>query len=589
MPIESIVAQIEPAQDLHGQDAPYPPGGGLNKFPVGSFNKATDGGVTVNLTSATLNGYEATKFTVSGTASAWGWRIYQRGIRDILQPETSYRVTFVANASIIFLVNVCSVSSAHSLISQKTFTAESIGGGLYRYSADITTLAETNNNWNYSDQVLMFFTNPATLSDIEFTIINDICLTLGTDPTGWYPYSNECPISGWTGLEGQRTGVNVWDEVTEVGGINDDTGLNSSASDRIRSKNFISVAPDTSYCLHYGGTNYSWNVIAYMYDVNKVYLGNTTATRITSRAETTVFTTTSKTHYVRFQVHPSYGTTYNHDISINYPSTDTEYHAYTGESLSVSWQDTAGTVYGGTLDVTNGVLTVDRAMVDLGTLTWIQNAIYSSIYYATVSGIKQPTISSERNKGIISSIYKPSVSTALNNNMDDFGMLKNGSAINIKNTNCSTVEEFVTASSGQTLVYELSTPITYQLTAEQMDTLLGTNNIWVDTGDVTVTYQSTTSRSEYIVGMIGRPIEVFDENTEDEDVRIVTDEVIRLLPAVIEDILLEVPLQVTECDPEDYPSGDGWQILTEEAYQKSREEEIDPRLAILKNYKQDKQ
>ncbi len=80
---------------------------------------------------------------------------------------------------------------------------------------------------------------------------------------------------------------------------------------------------------------------------------------------------------------------------------------------------------------------------------------------------------------------------------------------------------------------------------------------------------------------------VFDENTEEDDVRIVTDEVIRLLPAVIEDILLEVPLQVTECDPEDYPSGDGWQILTEEAYQKSREEEIDPRLAILKNYKQD--
>ena len=37
------------------------------------------------------------------------------------------------------------------------------------------------------------------------------------------------------------------------------------------------------------------------------------------------------------------------------------------------------TVYGGTLDVTSGVLTVDRAMVDLGTLTW-EGAASGTVY-----------------------------------------------------------------------------------------------------------------------------------------------------------------------------------------------------------------
>ena len=37
-------------------------------------------------------------------------------------------------------------------------------------------------------------------------------------------------------------------------------------------------------------------------------------------------------------------------------------------------------------------------------------------------------------------------------------------------------------------VCELATPITYQLTPQEVTTLLGQNNIWADAGDVEVTY-----------------------------------------------------------------------------------------------------
>jgi len=56
---------------------------------------------------------------------------------------------------------------------------------------------------------------------------------------------------------------------------------------------------------------------------------------------------------------------------------------------------------------------------------------------------------------------------------------------------------------------------------------------------------------------------------------------------VIDAILLEVPLQATETSEEDYPSGEGWRVISEETYEKSRKEAIDPRLAKLKEFNQD--
>ena len=94
-----------------------------------------------------------------------------------------------------------------------------------------------------------------------------------------------------------------------------------------------------------------------------------------------------------------------------------------------------------------------------------------------------------------------------------------------------------------------------------------------------------------------KPIEVpFDTEGEevysfipsDEDgVYIVTDGVIDLLPAVIVDIVLEVPLQVTVAAEDEYPEGNGWKIYSEAAYQESRKDQIDPRLAILKEFETD--
>ncbi len=54
-------------------------------------------------------------------------------------------------------------------------------------------------------------------------------------------------------------------------------------------------------------------------------------------------------------------------------------------------------------------------------------------------------------------------------------------------------------------------------------------------------------------------------------------------------ILAEVPIKVVKNEKIEYPRGDGWRVMTEEAYEVSKREEIDPRWAKLKEYKFDEE
>lgn len=110
----------------------------------------------------------------------------------------------------------------------------------------------------------------------------------------------------------------------------------------------------------------------------------------------------------------------------------TELEPYVGESEAISWEAEAGTVYGGTLDVTTGLLTVLP-------------------YYASYAGeaLTGPWISS----------------------MDVYA-------------------EGAVPTTGAQVLDLGGTAQTYQLTPQQVNTLLGVNNIWADTGDSSVTYRA---------------------------------------------------------------------------------------------------
>ena len=161
--------------------------------------------------------------------------------------------------------------------------------------------------------------------------------------------------------------------------------------------------------------------------------------------------------------------------------TDATYEQYEGNTYTINL---GGTIYGGALDVGTGVLTVDRAIVDIGTLNWTYNSSEND-FASNIQGRRIGRFN------IICDTYKTVAMRATE--IDKALEGANGTtAIFIRDTSYSDVNSFKSAMSGVMLVYELAEPITVQLSPQEVTSILGQNNIWSDAGDVEVEYRADT-------------------------------------------------------------------------------------------------
>lgn len=185
------------------------------------------------------------------------------------------------------------------------------------------------------------------------------------------------------------------------------------------------------------------------------------------------------------------------------PASDSNdaYEPYNGTSFPITWETEAGTVYGGTLDVVSGVLTVNRFFKAFdGTETgWTKAGGTSNNtqrYYITwenmdVSGVANPS------DAICSHLV------FLSGNAGAFGTF-NCTVTNfaVKDGDGSQFADITafkawlaaqnTAGTPLQLCVELATPQTYQLTPTEVRTILGGNTIYTDAGDVSVEYIADT-------------------------------------------------------------------------------------------------
>ena len=167
-------------------------------------------------------------------------------------------------------------------------------------------------------------------------------------------------------------------------------------------------------------------------------------------------------------------------------STDTAYEPYTGTTYPISWQTEAGTVYGGSLDVTTGVLTVTHGIIDMSVVNWIRDNNRAGVFYGGITG---RSISSDV---LACSCYKvDNISVSTSKDAYISGVMSyGGNMVFFRDTTLAgkTRQEVQTARSGETIVYELATPQTYQLTPTEVQMLLGNNVIWNDVGDMVLEY-----------------------------------------------------------------------------------------------------
>ena len=135
----------------------------------------------------------------------------------------------------------------------------------------------------------------------------------------------------------------------------------------------------------------------------------------------------------------------------------------------------------------------------MGSLNWTKRSDLNANFSVSISGKKPGSFN------CFCSIYKRSISTAVSG-MPDLSILGtiNGSTTYIKDSNYTDKDSFISAVTGQKIIYELTTPITYSLAPTQLQTFLGTNNVWSNADYVEVEYdlhetQDILARKQFIM------------------------------------------------------------------------------------------
>ena len=449
LPIKKLVANIEPVQDLHGYANPWPAGGGVNKLSLSGSYTASEASSVIPITD--IERIPAGEYTLSirsTNAIAWVAILYAANSTELIR--------VASNESIVG-------------VQFKTFTIDS---DIYK--------------------IRVYVNGATTLSDLQ--------IELGTTATAYTPYSNLCPISGHTGLNVKQRGRNILPPMQD--GTYSQNGVTITVKDGIATFSGTSTnTANISIPLTETFVFPDKDVDLYIHCMNSVKLDSVQpAIELSSNPSGNPITYSLNPvnrigllpakfkgrSYDRIRFWITTGITISGTYSpmICADNTPTVYEPYTGNQISVNWEDEAGTVYGGTLDLVSGKLTVDRAMVDLGALNYTYGDNYK-IFITSLSGVK--IIDAAQVPNMISSMYKGvSWSVGATDGTKDGIMciLPAYNQLRLRNLGYTDPTAFKTAMSGQAIVYELATPITYQLTPQEIRTLLGTNNVWVGTGDI---------------------------------------------------------------------------------------------------------
>lgn len=157
------------------------------------------------------------------------------------------------------------------------------------------------------------------------------------------------------------------------------------------------------------------------------------------------------------------------------------------------------TVYGGTLNVLTGVLTVDSVEKMASSLSWGNNASYANTFSGEGFDTRKRRIDGSNANGCYCDSYKWYTSGEVGSS-DGGVALANASSgsvaaqtrIYIKDTRFATAGEFAASlnTNDVKIVCPLAEPLTIQLTPQEVNSLAGDNTMWTDGDSLEVTYRS---------------------------------------------------------------------------------------------------
>lgn len=399
------------------------------------------------------------------------------------------------------------------VIQNNTISATGGGGGSSTYlsgladvglyapqSGDVLIFDSTQGKWTNGDivagsgsgSVVSFADGAAGLPLFDLKTAITATQSGSGDPSP----ANVRPISGFTGLNLTRAGKNIANQTALIHtGVVNDTGTENTLNTRLFTP-LIKVCQSTDYYFSIVGRSSNNEEIYFNriieYDVNGVFLRRQSVT--SAQKVSCVKTTGADVYYIAIDMRTA-------DLTTNLSASDVsalmmaksssavDYEAYTETVYPVTWQTEAGTVYGGELNVTSGVLTINHTLDDLSQIEWRVRATGTTKRVLSAEVPNTYLASGSSDLDWLCDKYKycgRSAASILINNVDTaatgiYSYSYNGNA----NLIYAVLEDTSATGVSANLCYELAQPVSVQLTPTEINTLLGTNNIWSDAGDIT--------------------------------------------------------------------------------------------------------
>lgn len=448
IPVKVLTVNIAPAQS--GSGNPYPPGSGASiwdeEWELGRYNQDTGAKVEAQYAIRSKNYIP-------------------------VSPSTSYFAYCGSTGLRLFFYNSSKVYLGTALANNVVFQTP-------------------------ADAYYMTFHSGSQANPVTF-YAKDISINFPSTVTTYSPYSNVRPISGWTGANVTNTGNNLANMTSSnivVGKYINNSGVEAVSVSNYYNAAYIQVSPSAKYTASFSASICYFSVMEYDSDFN--FIRRTLYGDNTQTLNNCTITTSAITAFIRFGANLTGATISLSDVlAINWMLNSGEsalpYEPF-GAVYPVSWQTEAGTVYGGTLDVTTGLLTIEDVRVDLGSLTWNYNGTYATLYSTSITDVA--VLGANQMAAVMCSHYKAVGNASFNNNgwgsvdNNSIGFVTNGQRLCVKDSNYNGGALFKAAIEGRGyyLIYKLAVPQTVPLTPTEVKTMLGANNIFADTGDINI-------------------------------------------------------------------------------------------------------
>ena len=295
-------------------------------------------------------------------------------------------------------------------------------------------------------------------------------------------------ISGVSSVTETQTGRNLFDISTATNGqINGTNGAYYTNTNWQASDFFPVHGTNLTLSWDTDSSNY-YQVNLAFYDSEKHYVdgSNNTFANIYSKS----FTIPSGAVYCRASWSISVGgnPAPRNNIRINLGSTDGGYTPYTAPTQYTA--DLGRTIYGGTPDIVNGTGKSSYKIITVGNSGWNYYASGGYIYKDFNDKVT-PTLGDTDHVLVTDNPDMPYGGVNYASQFQDLHVYQaQNKAIYIKDTSCTSVNDFYTKYSNMQIGYELDTPTDFTFTGQDIPTRLGYNAFWSDSGDTEVTYRA---------------------------------------------------------------------------------------------------